>query len=142
MFLLDTNVIIGVLREAPQVLENYRALPPKIPKAITTFSVAELYEGLNLLTQVGTQEAQKRILEHIFDAFDGRNLILTLTRQGAKRYAQLSVSLRKHGTPIPVIDLLIGTIALLTNSTLITTDKNHFQLLKTVEATFQVEFWG
>jgi len=142
MYLLDTNIIIGILREASDILDKYRALPPRIPKAITTFSAAELYEGLILIQEEVTRNVQKRFLELMLDALDARSLIFTLTRQDAALYADLRIALRKNGTPIPVVDLLIGTIALATNSTLITTDQHHFQMFQAVQPAFLVEYWG
>ena len=43
-----------------------------------------------------------------------------------------SVKLRRKGTPIPAIDILIGTIAVSKNLYLVTNDR-HFEILKEVE---------
>ncbi|MHA1383102.1 MAG: hypothetical protein ACTSR3_04990 [Candidatus Helarchaeota archaeon] len=53
---------------------------------------------------------------------------VTNYRDGLK-YA---IKLRKNGTPLPVIDILIGTIAVDKNIQLVTED-SHFTLLKNVE---------
>ncbi len=141
MYLLDTSILIGILREDPVILRKYNALPPKVPRAITTFAVAELHEGLLLIQNETTQNAQRRILELILNSLETRSLILTLTRQGAEVYAGLSNKLRIKGTAIPVMDLLIGTIAIVTKNNLITLDKNHFQKLQAVQPALQVEYW-
>jgi predicted nucleic acid-binding protein len=60
--------------------------------------------------------------------------------QDAALYARLKIDLEKRGTPIPVFDLLIGTIAISRGMTLVTTDDGHFKLLKQASPSLDVVF--
>jgi len=49
------------------------------------------------------------------------------------------VILRKRGTPLPAVDLVIAAIAFNNNMTLITLDE-HFKMLKEIEPKMNIEF--
>lgn len=140
--LLDTNILIGILRENEKVVLKYKELTKsKQDKGITSYTIAELYEGVKRVESKKKMEGQLKILEILLNNFEKRKKIFSLTRNEAIKYAELKIALEKKGKPIPIIDLLIGTIAIVNNYKLITTDKNHFQNLKGVFPRFNVEFW-
>ncbi len=140
--LLDTNILIGILRENENVVLKYKELTKnKQDRGITSYTIAELYEGVKRVESKKKMEGQLKILEILLNNFEKRNKIFSLTRNEAIKYAELKIALEKKGKPIPIIDLLIGTIAIVNNFNLITTDKKHFQYLKDVFPRFQVEFW-
>jgi len=140
-YLLDTGIIIGLLREIPTIVEKYRMLPQGRSTAFTAYSLTELFEGLNKLTNLPKRDAQFKILNIIIDQFEKKNRLFALTRSQADAYSKFKIALERNGTPIPVMDLLIGTIAIERNCILLTTDQTHFTTLKTIAPQLQVEFW-
>lgn len=140
-YLLDTGIVIGLLREIPIVVEKYKKLPQGCSKAITIYSLTELFEGINKIINLDKKTTQLKILKLIIDQFEKKNRLFALTRSQAENYSKLKIALERKGTPIPVMDLLIGTIAIEKNFTLLTTDQTHFQTLKTIAPHFNVEFW-
>lgn len=141
--LLDTNILIGILRENENVVLKYKELSKsEQDKGITSYTIAELYEGIKKVeSSKKKMEGQLRILEILLNNFKKRKRIFSLTYNEAIKYAELKIALEKKGKPIPIIDLLIGTIAIVNNYKLITTDINHFQNLKNIFPNFNVEFW-
>ncbi|MFX1259284.1 MAG: type II toxin-antitoxin system VapC family toxin [Promethearchaeota archaeon] len=140
--LLDTNILIAILREHKLIVLQYKKLTKRQQdKGITSYTIAELYKGVNRVESLKKMEVQLKILEILLNDFEKRDRIFSLTRKGAVKYAELKIALEKNGTPIPIIDLLIGTIAIVNNYKFITTDKNHFQNLKDVFPNFNVEYW-
>jgi len=140
--LLDTNIMIGILRENEKIVLKYKELTKsKQDIGITSYTIAELYDGIQRVESKKKMEAQLKILEMILDNFENRKKIFSLTRKEAMKYAELKIALEKKGKPISIIDLLIGTIAIVNNYKLITSDKNHFKNLKDVFPSFKVVFW-
>ncbi|MHA1145678.1 MAG: type II toxin-antitoxin system VapC family toxin [Candidatus Helarchaeota archaeon] len=145
-YLLDTGIIIGLLREVPTIVKKYRNLPKERSIFFSVYSLTELYEGINneginKITNLDKKNAQSKILKILINHLEKKKQLLSLTRLEAEIYANLKISLQQSGMSIPVIDLLIGTIAIEKDFTLITTDKKHFQMLKKVIPQLNVEFW-
>lgn len=67
--------------------------------------------------------------------------IVSLGIKDAQVFGELIYLLKRNGTPIPIIDLLIGSIAISKNLTLISTDRNHFGVIKNVKEDFKVKYW-
>ncbi len=140
-YLLDTSIVIGLLREMPTIVKKYIQLPSNRSKVITVYSLTELFEGIYKISNPKKRDAQLKILNLIINYFTKIDGILALTIAQAEKYAQLKIALDKKGTPIPVIDLLIGTIAIERQLILLTTDHLHFQKLKAITPQLKVEFW-
>ncbi len=140
-YLLDAGILIGLLREAPTIVDRYRKLTPNQFRAITVYSLIELFEGIHKTQNLVAKNSQLKILQILVDQFEKRGGVFALTRLQAEIFAKLRIGLEQKGTPIPVIDLLIGTIAIEKQFILITTDQKHFQVLKDVAPQFNVEFW-
>ncbi|MHA1492131.1 MAG: type II toxin-antitoxin system VapC family toxin [Promethearchaeota archaeon] len=116
IYLLDTNILIGILREHEFIVLKYKHITKKQQdKGIASYTIAELYEGVNKMESLKKMEAQLKILEILLNDFEKRNRIFSLTRKEAVKYAELKIALEKNGTPIPIIDLLIGTIVIVNN---------------------------
>lgn len=141
-YLLDTNILIGLLRANHIIVSKYNKLSKKsIEKGITTYTIAELYEGFHRDEALKRVEAQRKILELLLNEFERKKRIFSLTRNEAINFPKFKIALEKKGTPIPIIDLLIGTIAIVNKFILITTDLPHYQSLKNAVPEFNVEFW-
>jgi tRNA(fMet)-specific endonuclease VapC len=139
--LLDTSIIIRILRGSEPVIGAYEALSKKHDeKAITSYTIAELREGILKSTKPERSRLEERLLEILFEDFVNRNAIHALTPRAAALYARLKIALEQLGTPIPVFDLLIGTIAIDHGLKLVTTDDGHFDYLKKVAPGFDVVY--
>lgn len=142
MFLLDTNIIIGVLREKSEIVTNYVNIAKRAnPIFITVYTIAELYNGILNIQKEVKIESEMKILELILNSYERQGKVLSLNINQAKIFAKLKYNLKKQGTPIPIVDLLIGAIALENGFILITTDKSHFKNLEKIESKFKVQYW-
>ena len=84
---------------------------------------------------------QKELFGRMLIKLEAQNRIISLNLEDSKVLGTLFHSLRTMGNPIPIIDAIIGSIGLSRNLKVITTDKNHFEIIKKVENDFEVEFW-
>ena len=118
-YLLDTNACIELLNERDSLIA--RKLATVVPQAMVICSVvkAELYHGAN---KSNKREANLNLLARFFQRF----VSLPFDDSAAEQYGQLRATLEKQGTPIGPNDLLIASIALANNVTLITHNKTEF----------------
>lgn len=115
-FLLDTCILIDVLRGKPDALTLFELF--KRPPFISVLSVAELYQGLK-------NESEKEDTNALLSS----TVILELTSSAAMKGGILCQKYKKsHG--VGLIDALIGATAELESLTLITLNKKHFPFLK------------
>ena len=141
-YLLDTNILVGLLRKNPSIVDRYTKINnPTTSIAITVYTIAELYYGLYNNKKKNYAAEEQKILELMLDQFQKRDQIRAMSRQAAILYANYDFALETQGTPIPVMDLLIGVVAIAENLTLLTIDQTHFEQLQKVASEFQVEFW-
>lgn len=89
------------------------------------FSLITYYE---ILSGLKHRDAYKQIEK--FLAFSKLNNILSLTEESIKVSAEIYADLRKKGTPVDDIDLLIAGVALANNLVLITHNQKHFGKIK------------
>jgi len=146
MFLLDTNIIIGILRKREDTLKKYKNLLENDQKIyITTYSLSEIHLGFN--DQDFKQkfpeklDIQIKLFNKMVQQIHSQNRILSLSIQDAKKLGEIFYNLKTKGKPIPVIDAIIGAIALSREFTVITFDQNHFNTLKELIPGFKVEYW-
>ena len=92
-YLFDTRIIIGLLRESPKIVAQYVKLPETNTKAITVYTLAELYEGINKMKDLKKRDAQLRILDLLIDHFEKRNCLIALTRLQANQYSKYKIAL-------------------------------------------------
>lgn len=146
MHLLDTNIIIGILREKESIIKKYKKISgKKQPIYLTTYSLSEIYLGFH--DQEFKKHApeklkiQKELFNRMVIKLQGQNRIISLSIEDSKILGELLHLLKVEGNPIPVIDAIIGTIAISRELTMITTDQNHFKVLNDIYDNFKVEFW-
>ena len=121
MVILDTDFIIGYLREAPKIIEilsNYEE--NKTDLKTTIINVGELYKGAYL---------SAKVIENIekIDKFIKKVEILDLNIEIMKIYAKISADLRKKGIIIGDYDELIASITIHHNETLVTRNVRHYE---------------
>ena len=116
-YVLDTNVLIDVLRDRPQGIRE-RIQEIGIDNCVVSdITVYELYTGV---AASAAPERNKELLERMFDklaVIPASDAYWTAAREKAR--------LAKAGTPIEDKDLLIGCTALEYGLTLITGNSKH-----------------
>lgn len=85
------------------------------------FSIITYYE---ILSGLKYKDARKQ-MESFID-FSSKNNILPLTIESSRISARMYADLRKAGTPVDDIDLLIAGIALENNLIMVTNNTGHF----------------
>lgn len=142
-YLLDTNILIGLLRGNKTILHKYSSMvASNHQKFISVYTILEIYYGLYNSENKLLANREQKIIELMMDEFQSNNSILSSTRLTVIQYAKLCRKLKEQGTLIPILDLLIGSIAVTNKLILITNDTAHFELLRKIEPSFQVEFWN
>lgn len=113
MVCCDTNFLIGLLRKSPKALSKLKQLGDA-SLTTTIISVAELYKGVYRTSQIpkGITDIWS-LLEHF--------RILHLDSAGCSVYGQLSISLSRN--QLGDADMLIASIALSNNESLLTSDE-------------------
>ncbi len=113
-YLIDTNVIIGFMKNEP-IIVNFIAKTEIIN--ISTISVGEMYFGA---FKSNNYKKNFNIYTNFFDLCN----ILIINENTAKSYAALKNELRIIGQPIPENDLWIAANALEHHLTIVTRDKH------------------
>jgi tRNA(fMet)-specific endonuclease VapC len=117
MNLLDTDHCIAILRRQLDLGEH---VSPDEELATTSISVAELTHGANRSRQRDDNLAR---LEVLLSAL----VILPFDEPAGWRFGALKAELESGGQPLDDLDLQIASIAVETNSVLITNNAKHFK---------------
>lgn len=117
-YVLDTNTCIYALKLQGRVVERMRRhLPDEI--AITTVTLAELW--------FGAQKSARRVaVRREVDAFLEPFKLLPFDGEAAESYARVRFDLERVGRPIGERDLLIASIALALDLTVVTHNLGEF----------------
>ena len=129
--LIDTNILSLFLRGHPLVVANVARYLTEYP--CLTFSVINYYE---IVSGLAHRDAHKQM--ETFVAFAQQCDILPMTTVIAEKTAALYATLRKQGTPVDDIDLLIAGTALSHNLVMVTNNRKHFDRIPSLE----VEDWS
>jgi tRNA(fMet)-specific endonuclease VapC len=118
-YLLDTNICVAFLNQKDAGLRRHFQKTDSDDVKLCSIVKAELLYGARNGTRV---EANLATLARFFDLFES----LTFDDAAAEHYGLLRVHLRRAGTPIGANDLLIASIALAADSTLVTRNQDEF----------------
>ncbi|NEX18586.1 MAG: VapC toxin family PIN domain ribonuclease [Halochromatium sp.] len=120
-WMLDTNTASFVIRRRPiEVKRRFDAVGHG-NLSISTVVLAELLYGAALHP---TKSAEIR---HDIDDFRRRLRVVHWSEQAAKHYASIRADLRKAGTPIGNMDLLIAAHTLAERAVLVTNNLREFR---------------
>ena len=115
-YLLDTGILIELERKNKKIVELLKDIVKDFGLLnISLFSYAEFYYGYLLKSPEAKKEA-----EVFLDIFNQ----LTLTRASAKRFCGLDYKYSKQGVGVKPFDLLMASIAIEENLTLLTMDSD------------------
>ncbi len=121
--LLDTNTCIYFLNRASEkVVQQFKELSPSQIK-LPSITVAELYYGAEKSKfKAKNREKVKRFVS----TFE----IISFDEKVCTAYAKIRHSLERLGTPVGPMDLLISSIGLAYNFTVVTNNIKEFKRVK------------
>jgi tRNA(fMet)-specific endonuclease VapC len=117
MNLLDTDHCIAILRGQLDLREH---VSPDEELATTAISVAELTHGANRSRHPEENLARVEVLLSAL-------IILPFDEPAGWRFGLLKAGLESRGEPLDNLDLQIASIAMESNSTLLTNNTKHFK---------------
>jgi tRNA(fMet)-specific endonuclease VapC len=124
--LIDTDILSMFFRGNSVVVaqfQNYSIEHRQISLSIITY-----YE---ILSGLKHRDAQGQLAS--FLKFAAQNITLPLTEQSVTLSADIYSTLRRGGTPVDDIDLLIAGVAIANNLVLITHNQRHFNRIEGLE---------
>lgn len=127
MYLLDTNVIIEMLRGNTSVINKIYAIGIE-NCCICEMTIAELYYG----AAKGRKEKNfndVKLVERIFRIIP--------VYESFREYAEIRLELRNNGTPIDMMDLFIGSTARYNKCVLVSHNLKHMKHISGL----QLEDW-
>lgn len=125
-YLLDTNIVIYVLKRRPvEVLSTFNANASRM--AISSITLAELLHGA---------EKSSRVSENLaaIEDFCSRLQVLPYGPKAAQHYGAIRAALEKLGQPIGVNDMHIAAHARSEGLVLVTNNMGEFARVPALEA--------
>ena len=121
--LLDTNTCIYFLNRASEgIVKRFKELSPSHIK-LPSITVAELYYGAE------KSRFKSRNLERV-KRFVSTFEIVSFDEKACTAYAKIRYSLERSGTPVGPMDILIASIGLAHNFTVVTNNVKEFTGVK------------
>jgi|SRR3989344_1934751 len=131
MYCLDSNIIIELFKGNQDIKEHISDLQDSNKEIfINPIILSELYKG------VYTTNKKEIILKFLED-FLREIIFLDFDKESCKLFGELYSNLVKKGKITQETDLMIATICIRNNITLITQNKKHFENISELN----VEFW-
>lgn len=120
MYLLDTNICIYIIKASPESVKKRFQRCARGDVGISSISVSELMFGV---ARSARPEQNRKALA----AFLAPLELLDYPVAAADHYGQTRAALRKRGTPVGDLDLLIASHALYLGWTLVTNNEKEFR---------------
>lgn len=122
---VDTTFCIDLLREGHRGPGPATAALERLGDSLlfaSVFVICELHAGARLSTHVQRELRNvERLAAHLTIVYPDAAFPVA--------YSELEVALRRNGTPIPTMDLLIGTAARMLGMPILTRDTVHYRLI-------------
>lgn len=118
MYLLDTNTLIYFFKGQGNVSQYLVNTSPDLIY-VSSITLFELYTGIakSTMPEKRTQQLKQLLSKIKVLHFDDKSAVIA---------ANIRASLEKQGTPIGVLDILIASIALVNNLTVVTHNVKEF----------------
>lgn len=129
MYMLDTNMCIYAQKDIPQVVERIQSNACS-GLTISSITLAELEYGVNVSANITKNSIA---LYKFLSNFD----ILNFDQKAAAEYGDIRADLRRKGTPIGSMDMLIAAHARARNLILVTHNTREFERVEGL----QIEDW-
>ena len=122
MYLLNTDIIIYILKGNPSVQKNLRKHVHD-PLKISVITLMELYYGAYKSQKITANLAKIKTLEEELE-------VLPAGQESVEIFGINKAALEKDGAPLDDFDLIIASTALTHNLTLVTNNVKHFERIK------------
>ena len=122
--MLDTSTCVDLLRE------QAAGVPGAATRKLTSLGDARISLSLFTLCELESGAASSASPRHERERIRllaARRSIVAPDERFVRLFGEAKASLRKAGTPVPVMDLLIGVSALQAGEPLLTRDPEHFR---------------
>lgn len=119
-FMLDTDTCIHIIKHRPTALQTKLGKISVGEIAVSSVVVAELAYGIE-------HSARKSHNRQALDEFLGHIVLEDWPTEAAWEYGRIRSHLRRKGTPIGAMDLLIAAHALYAGATLVTGNTREFR---------------
>ena len=119
MYILDTNVLIAVMKEDRKVIAHISRLPEQAEIFTTIINAAELYYGAYKSQRI--QANLEKIKQLLADL-----TVLELGMREVETFGEIKSILERNGEIVPDNDLFIASIALRKDAILVTNNTRHF----------------
>ena len=120
---LDTDILIGLLRDKQEAIAFIEANELANNLATTYINLFELYYGVMISS---SKEQNLAAVEKL----SSRLRILNLSKSSVHEAGRIMAELTKEGNPVDFRDVFIGTIALTEGFSLKTNNLKHFKKIK------------
>ena len=124
--LIDTDILSMYFRGHETVVKHFSGYLSEYSKI--NFSIITYYE---ILSGLKHRDANKQI--ELFLQFSAKNNILPVTIESMTVSADKYAKLRKLGTPVDDIDLLIAGVAIANDLVMVTNNDKHFGKISGLE---------
>lgn len=124
--LIDTDILSMYFKGNEEVIRNFSHYLTKHQQI--NLSIITYYE---ILSGLKHRDAYKQI--ELFQQFVTQNTILPVSIESMNISAEKYAELRKQGTPVDDIDILIAGIAMANNLVMITNNGKHFGKISGLE---------
>jgi predicted nucleic acid-binding protein len=118
-YLIDSDTLIYFLKGIPEVIERLTQIPPDAFYTSRINATELLYGAYN------AARIEKNLA--IIEPFLAQFTLLEFDETAARYFAQEKARLKKLGTPIADMDLMIASIAVAHGCVLITNNVKHFE---------------
>lgn len=119
-YLLDSNICIAILKQQPLRIRRKLSSVPVDHVGISSIVLAELRYGVE-------QSAHKKRNEEALIDFLDFVLVLDWPGEATHHYERIRSELKKAGSPVGAMDLLIAAHALMLDAILVTDNIVEFQ---------------
>ncbi len=119
-YMLDTNTCVGIIKDRPEAVCNKRSIVSVGEVAISSIVAAELWYGVAYSQKKKQNEsALKDFLEYVE--------VMPWPSEAGPVYGRIRAELRKRGSPIGAMDLLIAAHAVVLGAVLVTDNTREFR---------------
>ncbi len=116
---VDTDVLVGFLRNDKQIVEWFSSIEKTSVLATTQINAFELYFGaFHSVKREKNLESTERLLQRL--------ILLNMSQDSARHAGECLHRMKTAGNEIEMRDIIIGCITLVNGFRLKTTNKKHF----------------
>jgi tRNA(fMet)-specific endonuclease VapC len=120
LYMLDTNICSYVLKNRPATVKAHFDKVGADALCISTIVLAELYYG-------AARHSKSLVIRGEIENFASRLSVMSWDEAAADHYGEIRSALKKQGTPIGAMDMMIAAHARSLKATLVSHNTKHFE---------------